>query len=194
MRIILASTSKYRQALFQRLAVPFESHAPNVDEDLYKELGLSLVELTQKLASLKAQDVFQRFPDALVIGSDQAVGFDHLIFSKPGHKQKALSQLLELSGKTHRLVTSVCFKSSEKEVIISHETKLKMKSLSAEELLNYIERDKPFDCAGSYKIEEHGINLFEEIECSDFNSIVGLPLIETSRILEQQFGIQPFKS
>lgn len=193
-KVILASTSKYRQALFKRLAIPFSSIAPNVDEDKFKQEFNNLTELTRVLAKAKANEVFNKHPDKIVIGSDQAVGFENQIFSKPGSKQKALSQLLELSGKTHKLVTSVCIKSADKEIIFSHETRLKMKSLEPEQIMEYLEIDKPFDCAGSYKIEECGITLFEQIDSTDFNSIIGLPLLETSQILSREFSIHPFKS
>ena len=194
MKLILASTSVYRQALLSRLGFPFTSKAPQVDEDQYKGKGLSLVELTRKLAELKASAISKDDSNAVVIGSDQALGFEDQIFSKPLHFDKAKSQLKLLQGREHQLVTSVCIMSSTQKEIFHNITTLKMKALTDTQIETYLNLDKPFDCAGSYKLEEHGIALFESIESLDFNSIVGLPLLQTSQILEKQFGFIPFTS
>jgi len=188
-QIILATTSKYRQALFKRLAIPFQAIGPNVNEDAFKNKGLSLVELTETLALLKARDLAKKYPDSIIIGSDQAVGFIDQVFSKPGTADKAIEQLQSLSGKIHQLVTSVAIIQGSKEVLFHQVTLLKMRELSLSQIQNYIKLDNPLDCAGSYKIEEHGIALFESVDGQDFNSIIGLPLMETLSKLKSEFQV-----
>ncbi|PIP94494.1 MAG: septum formation protein Maf [Bdellovibrio sp. CG12_big_fil_rev_8_21_14_0_65_39_13] len=188
-KIILATTSSYRQALFKRLAIPFQAIGSNVNEDAFKNKGLSLIELTETLALLKARDLARKYPDSIIIGSDQAVGFNDLVFSKPGTAEKAMEQLASLSGKTHQLVTSVAIIQGSKEILFHQVTQLKMRELTLSQIKNYISLDSPLDCAGSYKIEEHGIALFESIAGQDFNSIIGLPLMETLSILRNEFQV-----
>lgn len=188
--VILATTSHYRQALFKRLAIPFQAIGPNVNEDAFKNKGLSLIELTETLALLKARDLAIKYPDSIIIGSDQAVGLNNLVFSKPGTVARAIEQLQSLSGQTHQLVTAVAIIKGPKEVLFHQVTNLKMRVLTPTQIQNYVSLDNPLDCAGSYKIEEHGISLFESIVGQDFNSIIGLPLMETLSKLQSEFQIE----
>ncbi len=142
------------------------------------------------LAALKAEAVFDRFPDATVIGSDQVATVDGEILGKPHTFENAVEQLMKLSGRTHRLLTAVhiCGPSNSGHVPVSflNEVQLTMRRLTRAELARYVERDQPLDCAGSYKIEEAGIGLFESVQCSDFTSIIGLPLMDVCTELRRR--------
>lgn len=189
-RLILASTSVYRRTLLSRLMTNFESIAPGVDErDAVADLRDPELVAT-RLAALKAEAVFDRFPDATVIGSDQVATVDGEILGKPHTLENAVEQLMKLSGRTHRLLTAVhiCGPTNSGHVPVSflNEVQLTMRSLTRMELARYVERDQPLDCAGSYKIEEAGIGLFESIQCSDFTSIIGLPLMDVSTELRRR--------
>ena len=177
MNVILASTSPYRKTLLQRLGIPFTCENPGVDEDQYKSLGLEPAVLAQKLAYEKAHAVHLRHPNSLVIGGDQLGEVDGTILGKPGTAEKALVQLQLMRGKTHRLLTAVHLLGPQIDIPHLAVTRLHMRQLTDDELRAYIKLDQAFDCAGSYKIEQHGIKLFNEIQCDDMNTIMGLPLI-----------------
>lgn len=181
--LILASTSKYRQELLGRLNLPFQAISPGVDEEPFKSLDLSPKDLAQKLAFEKASAVAQKFPGAVVIGSDQVAAIKSKILDKPGDHQTATNQLSFLSGKEHVLLTAVCICYDGKTIEFLDETTLAMKQLSASQIDRYLKYDQPYDCAGSYKIESLGISLFESIDCADFNAITGLPLLKLSKYL-----------
>ncbi len=182
-KIILASESPYRRELLSRLGVAFKTSPAFIDEDSVKREITEVHQLTQTLARLKAQKVLQNFPDALVIGSDQALSLNRALFSKPGTPEKAIQQLKQMVGKTHQLVTAVCLASKENIIEFENTAQLTMRPLSSEEINRYVEEEKPLNCAGSYKIEGAGIKLFEKIEMDDFTSIVGLPLIQLTSYL-----------
>ncbi len=188
--LILASTSPYRRALLKRLGVPFRYVDPNVDEGAFKLTNADPVELSARLAAAKAQAVAARFPDAVVIGSDQVAAIDGEVLGKPGTAENAVRQLSRLSGRSHELVTSVCVvrQADGERPTHTDRTRLTMRALSVEEIARYVAIDAPTDCAGSYKIESAGISLFEAIETQDFTAITGLPLIALCRIL-RTFGI-----
>ena len=183
--IVLASQSPYRRELLARLGVNFECASPDLDEDATKEKISSSSLLAKTLARLKAQKVLAKFPNHLVIGADQVLDLEGEIFSKPGTSQRAVEQLEELSGKTHKLITAVCLASSGELIEFENVAKLTMYPLNAEEIQNYVDTDKPLNCAGSYKIESAGIRLFKKIEADDFTSIVGLPLIQLNAHLRR---------
>lgn len=189
-KIILASTSSYRKELLSKLHWPFEAIKPDVDEDIYKNEVISPSELSAKLSRLKADDIFKNNSDAIVIGSDQVCSFGNQILSKPQTFERALGQLKMLSGNKHQLLTSVTIKSQEKTLTWTNTTTLWMRKLTEEDIARYLKIDMPYDCAGSYKLEEMGIKLFEKIEMSDHTSIIGLPLIEISNILINDFGLK----
>lgn len=181
--LILASTSKYRGALMGQLGWTFTQSAPEVNEDDYKQDGLSPGDLAIKLAELKAQNVFNRNPHALVIGSDQVCSLGDLIFDKPGSEEKAIQQLSLMSGKAHKLLTAVSIIFPQGKTTFLNETTLHMRALSDEEIIRYVKNDSPLDCAGSYKLESYGIKLFSKIEMEDQTAIIGLPLIKVTDVL-----------
>lgn len=186
LQILLASSSRYRRELLGRLLPSFDSVSPDVDEHAFHELEPTPDSLAQRLAMEKTLAVFRRFPDAIVIGSDQLADLNGQVLGKPGTVSAAVDQLLSMSGKTHRLLTAVCIAAPGKPLTsILNETRLTMRSLTPQEALRYVERDQPLDCAGSYKIESLGISLFEKIETADFTAIMGLPLIQVSQSLRE---------
>ncbi len=184
--LILASTSKYRGSLLAQLGFPFESIAPGVDEDEFKDKGLSPSDLATKLSALKARAVFLKRPDGCVIGSDQVCHVDGIILGKPHSTEKAIDQLLSMQGKTHELLTAVTVINPKGEETFLNRTVLKMRPLKKQSIENYVHLDSPLDCAGSYKLESGGIKLFESIETQDHTAIIGLPLIELANLLVKQ--------
>ncbi len=185
--IILASTSKYRKELLERLNLKFSCEAPSVDEDQFKELDLAPVELAEKLAVMKAFAISSKNQNAIVIGGDQVACIDGDILGKPGTIEQARLQLRRLAGQEHVLVTSICVKQGEKEVVYTDRTFLRMRPLTDEEIDRYVAHDMPLDCAGSYKLESLGIALFKKIEGIDHTSIQGMPLMKLAEILNE-FG------
>ena len=193
MRLILASESPYRKELLERLNLNFECSPANIDEESIWNKNLSPLQVSTKLAEMKAQKVLDENPNAIVIGSDQVIAINNKILGKPKTEQKALEQLSELQNGPHLLITAVCILSRDKKVSFENETTLQIRSdLTQQELQNYIKYDLPLNCAGSYKIEGMGIALFEKIETSDFTSIIGLPLMQTAKNLKE-FGIEVFR-
>lgn len=183
-QLILASTSKYRQELLARLAHPFSAQAPLIDEEKEKDPSLSPQALAEKLAHLKAQSLSAA--DRIVIGGDQLVALEGRILGKAHTAEKAVEQLLSMQGKTHELITAICIFNGTKMIPYTDITRMHMKRLSREQIERYVQLDQPTDCAGSYKIEQHGIMLFDKIESEDFTAIQGLPLIALSKILENE--------
>lgn len=183
-QLILASTSRYRQELLSRLAYNFTAQAPLIDEDKEKDPHLTPKALAEKLAHLKAASL--RGPDRIVVGGDQLIAFEGRILGKSHTAEKAVEQLLSMQGKTHELITAICVFIGDKAVSHTDITRMHMKALSREQIERYVRLDQPMDCAGSYKIEKHGIMLFEKIESQDFTAIQGLPLIALSKILENE--------
>lgn len=182
-QLILASTSPYRQELLKKLSYPFVAMKPLIDEEKEKDPSLSPLALAQKLARLKALSL--RGPQRVVIGGDQLVSFEGRILGKSHTPEKAVEQLWSMQGKTHELVTSVALITETDVIEFTNITQLSMRRLSRAQLERYVAQDNPIDCAGSYKIELHGIQLFEEIKTSDFTAIQGLPLIELNKHLEK---------
>lgn len=183
-QLILASTSKYRQELLSRLPFKFTVMAPLIDEDKEKDSSLSPRALAEKLASLKAASL--KGQGRVVIGGDQLVALEGRILGKAHTQDNAVEQLLSMQGKTHELITAICVFIEDEPVPFTDITRMHMKKLSREQIEHYVQLDMPTDCAGSYKIEKHGIMLFDKIESQDFTAIQGLPLIELNKILENQ--------
>ena len=184
MKLILASTSKYRREQLQKLSYEFEAVAPEYDEEVLKQSGLSLINLSSELALGKAVSLKKRYPESYIIGSDQIAHLGELRLSKPGNFVRASEQLALMAGKTHTLTTSVAIVGPDNfQTLFTNQTHLKMRTLTNAEIESYLKLDTPFDCAGSYKIESFGISLFEAIETTDFTAIIGLPLLELAKEL-----------
>ena len=175
--LILASTSPYRRMLLERFGLPFETVRPEVDE--VHIAGESPSERALRLAVAKAEAVAARHPDAVVIGSDQVAAAGHKVLDKPGDAATCRSQLATLSGTDARFYTGCAVIGPSGSVRLVHldTTTVFFRSLSAKEIERYVEREKPFDCAGGFKVEALGITLFESIESKDPTGLIGLPLI-----------------
>ncbi|MCF8172930.1 MAG: Maf family nucleotide pyrophosphatase [Candidatus Methylopumilus sp.] len=187
-RLILASSSKYRQELLSRLKIPFLSVSPDVDETPFPNEPPE--QLALRLAIAKAQRIAQAYPKHVVIGADQVASLHDLPLGKPGHAAAAHMQLQQLSGQT------VTFFSAMAVVLGSHvqstvvPTHCVFRHLSEAAIARYIAIDQPFDTAGSAKAECLGIALMQSMHSSDPTSIIGLPLIELTKMLAQ-VGLDP---
>ena len=178
--LVLGSTSAYRKSLLERLRLPFEQAEHGIDESVVKRSGGEPAAIVQRLAQLKAHAVLQRHPDAVVIGSDQAVTIDGGLLDKPGTPANAGAQLRKLRGREHQLLTAVAIAHTGGMVEWLDVTRLVMRELSDEEIDRYVQADNPIDCAGSYKLESLGIALFERIDGHDHTAVTGLPLLRLS--------------
>ena len=188
-KLILGSTSVYRRELLGRLNVPFSVESPHVDETPLP--GEHPAALAQRLALAKAHAVAQRFPDCVVIGSDQVAELDGLALGKPGDHDRAVAQLRQMRGKTvifQTAVAVVCLESGFSQQSLAP-VKVLFRPLDDAEIENYLRIEQPYDCAGSAKSEGLGITLLDAIESDDPTALVGLPLIRTSRMLRAA-GIQ----
>lgn len=191
--LVLASSSPYRRQLLEKLQLPFTSASPEVDETPLP--GETSLELVERLARLKAQALAKDFPDALIIGSDQVCCHQGSILGKPGHREKAIAQLTQLQGQTVSFYTGLCLyeASRQKAHSLVDEFQVHFRQLCEEQITFYVDREQPFDCAGSFKSEGLGITLFERLEGEDPNSLIGLPLIRLTDLLRQA-GIEVLKA
>ena len=185
--LVLASTSPYRRALLSRLGVPFRCVPPRLDESSFDCGERSPRAVAEALALGKAASIAEGEPEATIIGCDQLVALDGRIFGKPGTADRAIDQLTAMSGRAHELITAVVVLQGERRAGHTDVTVLRMRPLNRDEIVRYVARDQPFDCAGSYKVEEAGITLFETIATEDHTAITGLPLIRLTTIL-RSFG------
>ncbi|MCB1843220.1 MAG: septum formation inhibitor Maf [Halioglobus sp.] len=185
MQIILASTSPYRQQLLARLAVSFKTEAPEVDETPRPDEPAD--ELVTRLALAKARAVAKRYPQAVVIGSDQVAELDGRLLGKPGNRAAALDQLTASSERCVCFFTAVavCRHASGHERVHLEPVRVHFRALSRAETLRYLELEQPYDCAGSFKVEGLGISLFQSVESADPTSLEGLPLIALSAMLRE---------
>ncbi len=181
--IVLGSSSIYRRELLSRLRLPFEVAAPQVDESPLP--GESPRELALRLARAKASAVAARFPDAVVIGSDQVADLEGEPLGKPGSHTKAAAQLRRMSGCTVVFQTAVAVvcRTTAFEAIDLAPVEVRFRDLSDMEIENYLRSEQPYDCAGSAKSEGLGIALLESIHSDDPTALVGLPLIRTCQML-----------
>jgi septum formation protein len=178
MQLILASQSPYRKALLDNFSLRFTAVAPDVDEAELKSKGPGdLIELTRYLAFHKASSLRGRFPGAVILGSDQLAEIDGARLDKPGTHANALQQLRKLQGRSHRLVTSLTVLAPQAAYTFTDITSVHLRPLKDEFLEAYLQVDKPYDCAGSYKIEKAGMALIARLETQDPSAIQGLPLL-----------------
>jgi septum formation protein len=182
-RIVLASSSKYRRELLDRILDDFETVAPNVDET--PEPGVAPEDLVARLARNKAEAVASGQRDALIIGADQIAVLDGCIVGKPGDHGSAVEQLLTASGKTLRFLTAVCVLEPQSRRRYEHtdETIVHFRRFDRRLAEAYLHYDEPYDCAGSFRVESAGIVLLESVESTDPTGLVGLPMIWLSSCL-----------
>ena len=188
--LILASTSRYRAELLARLGLPFEAIAPGVDESPVD--GESPNARAMRLATAKATTVATRFPAAWVIGSDQVAELDGEILDKPGDAARCRVQLARESGRTVEFHTAVTLMRREPRRAFEHSdrTVVRFRQLSGEQIASYVERDRPYDCAGGFRSEGLGAALFESVETRDPTALIGLPLVWLAGALRNA-GLDP---
>src|SRR5437868_10179172 len=181
--LVLGSTSRYRRELLTRLRQPFEVASPDVDESAWP--GENPRDLACRLALAKARAVAARFPNAVVIGSDQVADLAGQALGKPGTHERAVAQLRQMRGRTvvfQTAVAVVCADSGFEELDLAA-VRVQFRALGDAEIEAYLRAEQPYDCAGSAKSEGLGIALLEAIDNDDPTALVGLPLIRTCRML-----------
>ena len=184
--IVLASTSPYRRALLERLRLPFATASPLVDES--RNAGESPRALVMRLAEIKARAVAGSHPQALIIGSDQVAVIDDDILGKPGSREQAIDQLTRASGTTVTFFTGLCLLNAAtgQASTVCEPFRVRFRHLTAAQIVAYVDREQPFDCAGSFKSEGLGIALFERLVGEDPNALIGLPLIRLVELLQAE--------
>jgi septum formation protein len=184
-RLVLASTSKYRRMLLERLGLPFQVNGPMVDEAPIP--GEEPLELVHRLARAKAQAVAERFPQSVVIGSDQVAVRGRMTLGKPLSVDRCFEQLKDASGQRVVFYTGVHVIDAKNRRHEAHvdTTTVIFRALADAEIRRYIEKDNPLDCAGGFKAESQGISLFERIDSQDPTALTGLPLIWLSGALRR---------
>jgi septum formation protein len=183
--LILGSTSRYRRELLERLRLPFETVSPEVDET--PQPNEAPAALARRLALAKAQAVAIRFPQALVIGSDQVADLDGQAIGKPGSHDRAVTQLRAMSGRSVVFQTALAVVCADSGFVAQDlaAVRVRFRSLSDADIEAYLHAEQPYDCAGSAKSEGLGITLLEAIESDDPTALIGLPLIRTAALLRQ---------
>lgn len=188
--LVLASSSRYRRELLQKLGLNFITASPDIDETpLPNETAH---QLTARLAEAKAIALTKTHPDALIIGSDQVCSFQGQILGKSCNRENALAQLSLLNGQSACFMTGLCLfnaATGHKQTLVD-EFWVHFRQLTPAQIEFYIDNEQPFDCAGSFKSEGLGITLFKRLEGDDPNSLVGLPLIRLSEMLRKE-GMDP---
>ena len=186
MKLVLASTSAYRRELLQRFGLPFEVARPDIDESPLP--GESPRGTAERLAIEKARAVAGQFDDALIIGSDQVAALGDIRFGKPGTVERAVAQLQQMSGQTvifHTALALLNTTTGEAQIDVVP-TEVRFRTLSDDEIVRYVEKERPLDCAGSAKSEGLGITLLDALSGDDPNALVGLPLIALARMLRHE--------
>ena len=181
--LILASTSRYRRELLERLRLNFRTVAPEVDETPLP--GEAPAVLAQRLALAKAQAVARLHPQALVIGSDQVADLQGQCLGKPGDHDKAVAQLRAMRGREVIFQTAVALVAPGLVLQELAQVRVRFRDLADQEIERYLRAEQPYDCAGSAKSEGLGIALLDSIDSDDPTALIGLPLIRTCRLLRQ---------
>ncbi len=184
--LILASSSPARRQLMERLKVPFEAISPEVDESARP--GEPPEALVLRLAEAKARAVAEHRPDALVIGSDQVAVMEGEIVGKPGSHERALEQLRAASGNRITFHTGLClFNAGTGSLQLDRvPCTVWFRRLTPRQMENYLRKEQPYGCAGSFKSEGLGVTLIERLEGEDPNALIGLPLIRLVKMLERE--------
>lgn len=191
MALILASSSPFRQTLLSKLGLEFSVQSPDIDES--RKPGESPEQLVYRLAQDKAQEV-AKSQHGLIIASDQVatlqdgLGAQDVVLGKPHTHENAIKQLSACSGNVVTFVTSLCLLNTNSGNIqtIVETYKVIFKTLKPEQIDNYLKKEQPYNCAGSFKSEGLGISLFSSLEGRDPNTLIGLPLIQLIKLLENE--------
>lgn len=181
--LILASTSRYRAELLNRLGLPFDCQDPQIEEP--ELAGEKPQDRANRLALEKAESLAKTSPHAVIIGSDQVAAVDGQLLHKPGTMANALRQLQQMRGQQVLFHTAVAVVDARNDV--HHQaldiTTASMRELTDDEIERYLQADQPLDCAGSFKVEALGISLFDSVSTDDPSALVGLPLIKLCQML-----------
>ena len=187
--LVLGSTSPFRRELLGKLGIAFEVASPDIDER--QQENETPEALVRRLSREKALAVARTFPRHLIIASDQVAVIDGHILGKPGTHENATRQLQSASGKTVEFLTGLCLYNSKSEHLQLDVVPFRVvfRKLDDAEIEHYLQREKPYNCAGSFKSEGLGIALFQRLEGDDPNSLIGLPLIRLIDMLKAE-GLQ----
>ncbi|MFT6154190.1 MAG: MAF protein [Bermanella sp.] len=184
-RLVLGSSSPFRKALLEKLDLSFDCDSPDIDETPLKdELPKDMV---ARLAKEKANAIAKRHPQAIIIASDQCATLDGKIIGKPGNHENAVQQLTAASGRTVTFYTSLCvYNAGTNQYQETVEPfYVYFRTLTESQIENYLIKEQPYNCAGSFKSEGLGISLFERLEGNDPNTLIGLPLIQLIKMLDR---------
>ena len=186
MKLVLASTSAYRKMLLERLHLPFDTDRPETDEAPLP--GEAPAATAERLAAEKARAVAARWPDALIIGSDQVAYLGDQVFGKPGTEARAVTQLQRMRGQTVVFHTALALLNTRTGhlQVEGIPTQVRFRNLSDDEIRRYVAKEQPLDCAGSAKSEGLGITLLDAMPGEDPTALIGLPLIALSRMLRAE--------
>jgi MAF protein len=190
-QLILGSTSPFRKTLLDKLGIPFTTDSPHTDES--RQPGESPALLVRRLAEAKAREVATRHSEALIIGSDQVACVDGDILGKPGNRDNAIAQLVAAAGKTVTFHTGLCLYNTDAQrtQVDVEQFLVRFRKLDTDQIERYVDREQPFDCAGSFKSEGFGITLFSSLEGRDPNALIGLPLILLVEMLAREGIVLP---
>jgi len=182
--IVLASTSPFRRELLSRLALPFETAAPDIDES--RHLHEPPLDMVRRLSEAKARACASA-RNTLVIGSDQVATVGDDVLGKPGSHERATAQLRHLSGRSVTFLTGLCLlnTATDESQVDVIPFRVHFRTLSEEQIERYLRHDQPYNCAGSFKSEGLGITLFKRMEGDDPTALVGLPLIRLTDMLKK---------
>ena len=189
-RLVLASSSRYRRQLLDRLDLSYQWAAPDIDEA--RRADENAVTLAHRLALSKAQAIAADYPDHLIIGSDQLALFEGDILGKPGDFDTACANLRRFSGHQVSFMTGLALidTGAGRHRVVHDTYHVWFRNLSDEEIENYVSRDQPYDSSGSFRMEGLGIALFQRFEGNDPNTLIGLPLIKLCELLREA-GLNP---
>ena len=189
--VILASSSPYRKLLLERLKIPFTCQSPAIDEKALP--GESAIELVTRLAREKALAVAAGYNSGLIIGSDQVATLDEQILVKPQSHERAVAQLTQVSAQEVIFHTGLCVCNARNQSMHCDSVPFSVtfRPLSVEVIERYLAKERPYDCAGSFKIEGLGISLLEKTAGDDVTALIGLPLIRLSAMLRDEGLVLP---
>ena len=184
--LILGSSSPFRKQLLEQLHLRFETSSPEIDETPLE--GESIEDMVLRLSEAKALEIAKTHPDALIIGSDQSAILNGQVLHKPGSHKTATEQLRQASGQTITFQTGVCLLNAETGRAQSKLVPFTVtfRTLNDEMIESYLQAEKPYNCAGSFKSEGLGIALFEKMQGDDPSALIGLPLIELTNMLNNE--------
>ena len=185
-KIILASSSPYRKELLKRLDITFTTISPEVNERYFQDELIS--DYVLRLAKTKAESIVPKNNNSLIIAADQALQCNKKILGKPGNYNKAKEQLIFMSNRSLTFYTGLCLINTETKIIEEDVVSFRVdfRKLTESEIENYLVKEKPYDCVGSFKSEKLGISLLKKMNGDDPTALIGLPLIRLCKMLRNQ--------